>query len=264
MKNLKKLGAYTIMCAMLLLAFGIAGCSSSDQFTTIPPSDSVEAAKDAGGIDNPSGSTRMIGSGRTAVVNECWYALRKSSTSPSTNGPSGGKSIGGNMVSDWNYMASDTSAASWIIKVNTANITQCTNYPTASFLTSNAYGLKNGYGRGMQCLTFARYILYRSLHYTNGPTSWSTYTSNISATKAQPGDIVYYKTGTNTGHVAICVKNMGTSGIDVVDSNFVGYNQGYSITGSARDSEIIGRHPVSIATINSQGWKTYSGQGRWY
>lgn len=130
MKNLKKLGAYTIMCAMLLVAFGIAGCSSSDQLTTVPPSDSAEAVKDTGGISASSESPRMIGSGRAAVVNECWYALRKSSTSPSTNGPSGGKSIGGNMVSDWNYIASDPNAASWIIQKNTYNITQCKNPPT--------------------------------------------------------------------------------------------------------------------------------------
>jgi len=83
----------------------------------------------------------------------------------------------------------------------------------------------------------------------------------VSAKQAQPGDLVFRKTG--IWHVAICVKNMGSGGLDVVDSNYVGYGM-YPITRGHRDSELIGRHPISVGKINSEGWKTYSGRGRWY
>jgi hypothetical protein len=265
-----------VLCGFLISGCGDSGVSPSliDKSSLMPPSDFAETVEDAGGIDSTfEPPDRMIGSDRRmAVVYECWYALRRSYiNTPNASGPYGGLVIDNCVVSDWNYLASDYSSTNWMVTsapTYTKYITQCTDYPTASFLCSNTYGLKNGYGRGMQCVAFARYILYRALRYSKGPTSWSTYVqgANGSASLAKPGDLVFrYNSVNKSGHVAVCVKNMGASGIDVVDSNQVGYKKygKYSIAGGP-DSEIIGRHPISLNTINTQGWKTYSGRGRWY
>lgn len=77
-----------------------------------------------------------------------------------------------------------------------------------------------------------------------------------------------FKNNTSGGpkHVAIVVKRYW-DGLDVVDSNWVGYgNASYAVgyyAGKA-NSEIICRHLYKFAQLDSQGWKLYSGRGRWY
>lgn len=121
---------------------------------------------------------------------------------------------------------------------------------------------------GGQCFFFAGLILRRAV----GHDLVNTYAgldkgSNGPARDAQPGDVIF-KNNTTGGprHVAIVVKRYW-DGLDVVDSNFVGYGNsslavGYY--GGTANSEIIGRHMYKFTQLNSQGWKRYSGRGRWY
>ena len=131
-------------------------------------------------------------------------------------------------------------------------------------MASSAYDMKGGYERTGQCFFFTVLILRRSLSY-DLPVSWSSYPTNgPSARNSQPGDVVYYRNYPSNGanHIGIVVGKNG-DGMDVVDSNFVGYGH-LPIKSGVSDSEVIGRHWVPNANIDKAGWKLYSGKGRWY
>lgn len=200
---------------------------------------------------------------RMAIVYECWYALRQYYLShPNDEGPHGHPDIGGMTVSNWNYPASDTVAFNDVRR-------RYGYYSTvsSSFGTSNSYALKGGYGRGGQCTFFATLIIRRA---TGRTPSWSFYGSTrggalTDVRNAQPGDIIVANrnyTGAPYNHVAIVVKRLG-GGLDVVDSNWVGYRS-YPIRSGYPDSELIGRHPLSWSRLSRDHYRCYSGRGRWY
>lgn len=216
----------------------------------------------------------MIGNNyQMAPVYECWFALRQSYlNTPNSEGPHSGLAVGGSVVSDWNYLASDPHA------FNVIGNTYGSNFSVSSYFgLGDYYGRHNGYGRGGQCVSFAALILYRCRNY---PLTWLWPTSiwsssrlwnRPSARNSQPGDLVFYmhfnsRGRFNDGHVGVVVKQMG-NGIDVVDSNYVGYGSSAYAVGSyygVSNSEMIGRHFVSNSQLGSGGWKVYSGRGLWY
>lgn len=205
--------------------------------------------------------SEMIGSNpRMSVVYECWFALRRSYLStPNSEGPRGGLSIGGMTVSDWNYLNSDGNAINVIKGIYGSNVSRCAS--GYSCYSGYYYGRTGGYGRGGQCVSFAATILLRSRNYRLYWTWANTRPCNYSSARyAQPGDLIFRKTG--IWHVAIVVQNLGY-GLDVVDSNWVGYGS-YRVRSGYSDSEIIGRHPYTWSQLDSGCWKRYSGQGKWY
>jgi hypothetical protein len=123
-----------------------------------------------------------------------------------------------------------------------------------SYLSSDAYAVREGIGRGAQCVSFVTMVIYRA---TGGRVlvkwDWNSNTqyNHPAATGAQVGDIVYYNYGLNNQHVAICVRRT-SAGITIVDSNRAGY-------------EMIGRLDISNADLASK-WRYVSGSGAggWY
>lgn len=200
---------------------------------------------------------------RKAIVYECWYALRQRYLhQPDDEGPHDPPDIGGNTVSNWNYIASDVVAFNDVRR-------RYGYYSTVSpnFGTSNAYGLQGGYGRGGQCTFFASLIIRRA---TGRMPTWSFYGSTRGSSltdvrNAQPGDVIVAHrtyTGAPYNHAAVVVKPLA-DGLDVVDSNWVGYRS-HRITAGYPDSELIGRHPLKWSKLSSDRYRCYSGRGRWY
>jgi len=191
-----------------------------------------------------------------SVVYECWYALRQSYLGTrDKDGPHDGKAIDGNIVSDWNYLANDVPAFKAVKGQHGEESSVC-DY----FGTDDEYALKSGIGRGGQCVFFAQLILRRGAGYTRLLPKWSDLhpADYPSARDAQPGDLVFHKSGTDSGQMAVSVKRL-TGGIDVVDSNYVGYNQeAYSVgvRDGKRHSEVIGRHTVTPSQIRNSNWRT--------
>ena len=271
----------TLLCFALVVAVLLSGCSTNnttglggseqiqgasgtDNATNsamnVAPSENVDETE-AGNVAESSSPTRGS-TARKSVVYECWYALRKSYFNTSSgDGPFGGNVIDNCVVSNWNYLASDTSAFKYVRG----------RFPLASlsndFGTSNNYALKSNVGRGGQCFFFTALILRRRCGY-DLPNSYAKLSSgaNGPASKAQPGDVIFRK----NYHVGICVK-VYSDGIDVVDSNWVGtstsknkWSVAYDNIGKYWCSEIIGRHPLSFKKLNDEGWQLYSGNKRWY
>jgi hypothetical protein len=204
---------------------------------------------------------------RLAVVRECWYALRGSAwlnPNKPIEGPYDNPKIAGNVVGNWNYLASDTSALNWAInKVGRTNASVTYSWVSMS---GNSYAMYQGYERTGECLFFANLILKRSRGYTGLPTwakfpSWGSQNA-VSVYNAVPGDIIYKR----YGHIAIVVK-VDANGIDTVDSNYCGYGT-YPIgpqDGTYPNySEICGRHWYSFSYLTTNQWLTYKGASRWY
>lgn len=198
---------------------------------------------------------------RKAIVYECWYALRKSYLStPNDEGPHDGRTISGSTVSDWNYLASDQGAFDTMRGYYRSN-----SSVSPWFGTSDTYALKGGYGRGGQCTFFASLIIYRAVRKT--VLFYGAAAGNVVPVRyARPGDVILRKNyGGLTGqvpHVAVVVKVLG-DGLDVVDSNWVGYRY-YPVASGYLSSEIIGRHPLTWSQLDRESWRCLSGSGRWY
>ncbi len=204
--------------------------------------------------------TETIGSDRRkAVMFEAYYALRQGWLNPpNESGPFGGNQINGCVVGDWGYLNSDVGAFNHVVSRITRKNASVSN---ENMLTWN-YMMKASKERTGQCLFFTVLLLRRALSY-DLPVAWSKYPASApSARNAQPGDVVYYKHAGGSNHIGVCVLKT-SAGIDVVDANFVGYGT-YRIRPGYSSSEVIGRHWLSNATINANGWKLYSGKGRWY
>ena len=230
-----------IVAALALLA----GCAG--------PSQDLASSRAASQIGNDK---------RMAVVYECFYALRQSWLNPPNQwGPYDSPKIGYDVAGNWAYLSSDVDGYNHI---KSKFDRYYHSDDETSDMTSPNYAVRGGWGRGGQCLFFVNLILWRSVHY-DLPKSWASYsTSRPSARNAQAGDVVFKKGSPN--HIAIVVVK-DSSGMDVVDSNFEGYGSKrpqYHIIPSSISSEIIGRHYYNNATIDSQGWKVYSGAGLWY
>lgn len=270
-----------MFCLLLLTSLVIVGCggsSSSRSESVLPVKQSLPniAALEPGSMVSsiPYANTpsvlvpNMIGSdNRMAVVYECWYALRQSYlNTPNSSGPNSGRTYNGCIVSDWHYMTTDTNAVNYVLRTYGRSNVSVSSY----FGTSDNYALQSGMGRDAQCVSFATMILYRARKGYSLVWNWGSISANYnsypSARNASPGDLVFYQN--NSGHhVAVCVRNLGGSGIDVVDSNWIGYGEKACSVGTYLgycNSEMIGRHVITLSKIDGSGWKTYSGAGRWY
>ena len=279
------------LAAISLLS--LAGCGGGSGTSATQNSAAQNPAVQSVANTSPSAAQpHMIGGNRQmAVVYECWYALRQGwinpngQSTPPSAGPSGGKSINGDIVSDWRYLSPSADGNSNALRyaLNTyhydVSMLLPDSGPTMSASTIEAwvnklnadpydynFGSYKSTGHGCQCVAFASMILYRALNGSpllNGkPFSWtyptgSQLSSYPSATTAVPGDIVFYYTDAKHLHVAICVGTSGTS-VTLVDSNFVG----------GAGQEVIGRHTVSLTSAGKDSlgniWKRYNGSGRWY
>lgn len=210
---------------------------------------------------------RFSTNNRRAVVLEAFYALR-----PSHDGGCD-KTIGGNCVSNWNYLTNDTTAygsvkgwygcnsSVWAVP---ADGTGCGVAPASFYNNPGPYGYSdfggtsNPVGRAGQCKYFVDLILYRSESQAridgathtlpNYATMWANTETNL--TTAKEGDVVLaFGWSDVTDHVAIVVeiKKTGSTvtGLDVIDANYI------SDTG-AGNREVIGRHVLPLATFQGK------------
>ena len=196
---------------------------------------------------------------RRAVVLEAFYALR-----PSADG-SCDHAISGNCVSSWNYLINDYSAYQKLMSwygCKFASVWEkkqdCgveSGRPYSYYSDPYNYGIASNIGRGGQCLHFANLILYRSGAHTKSFNSLysSSQTINLDSQSnlksVKEGDVIFKK----GDHTAIVVeikknKNGTVTGLDVIDSNYVG----------GKGSEIIGRHLFSSADL-ANGYKVWTG-----
>ena len=274
----------TVWCVLVLLvmmgSLTLCGCGGAGSATGTSvsgpggsaPSDNGPVVSVVADSNAPSNSNTVspasIGSSYQYMpVRECFYALRQAYLNQPTSitGPFGGLQVGGNVVSNWNYLASDSNAFNIVRQQSYGNATVC-----SYFGLQNSYALKPAYGygigRGGQCLFFAVLILRRSRSYTL-PYSWSTLYGrrNGAASNAQPGDLIM--TNGSIKHIAVVIERL-SYGLDVVDSNYVGsggyspYSVGYY--NGFYNSEIICRHPFTWSDLANKGYVRLSGAGRWY
>lgn len=272
-----------ITCLVALMPIVMEGCANKStapengQFN-IPEVNTLPQLGD--NLVNPDSLqvpilTRLDPDPRIAVREECFYAL-----DPGHGGRSS-KSINGWTVSDWNYMNTDPNAYNWI-KARMSQYCSCwyissdasyiRNYwsgygygvkPVSFYQNLSGYGYypnnQNGYGRGMQCRSFVRLILYRSGVYQstwfpsyaeaindyNRGAGYRTYTKPFSQLRV--GDVI--QTSWANGHTAIVVQilagveGQSVTSIDVVDANYVGGD----------GNEIIARHIISRIASGQPG-----------
>ena len=265
-------------CSVLMLRLAVLVFGSSVAMTGMQGCGRNEATNpEKTVLRSPGSGSESIGTKRYFVRNECWYALDKSwlTKGDDPNGP------GGNGTkSNWNWLSKKADANANALKFVISTYQTCVTdaLPTCGccgissktaglkapqntesywvdYLSSDAYGIGyegQRYGHGCQCVTFVSMVIYRATGGMKFTWTWGGMgeSSCPSAINAQPGDIVFHEADkTHIQHVAICVRNYG-SGVTVVDSNVLGH-------------EVIGRHDLSADTIK-QGWKVYSGKGKWY
>jgi hypothetical protein len=165
---------------------------------------------------------------RMSVVYECWYALRQSWLGRrDPEGPHDPPSDRyGHTQSNWDYLSNDMNAYNYVNSYYR-------QYPT------------RGTGRGGQCPFFAALAIRRGTGRTP-PFFWNGCPNRDSgpAVNALPGDVIWKESSPH--HVAVAVKRLNASQMDVVDSNHC-------------TREVIERHPIDLA-----GWRYLSGRGRWY
>jgi len=186
---------------------------------------------------------------RTAVVNEAWFAM--------TGQPyvCGGKYYKGYLVSDFNYMGSDTSAQKEMTKRFGDN---------AGWTTQKvADGYYQKIGRGGQCLFFVNLILFRSGADTRYHTNWSILEGSaapIGNTKA--GDVIFTlkKWGkASYNHAAIVVYRNGNT-VGLIESNWVDANPTATPPkDGASGGEIISYRTTTISNLKNAGYKIYTG-----
>lgn len=270
--EMKKIHAYVFVGFLV----GITGCGG-------------ETSVSSGTI--PETTPRMIGNDkRKAVYYECWYALRSSYlTTPNDSGPTGGLKIKDRVASDWNYLGNDPNAFSKVQATVGSGNASVSSY----FGTSDNYGKHvsggTAYGRGGQCTYFGCLILYRALNgfmfnsntdvqrdSSKGRFYWGDLdpARYPKATDAQPGDLVFTKSG--TFHLAVCVGRPDSKTMDVVESNFTGYNDPLYSVGTyngASNSELVARRRIDISGTDSGGYRAIFGDSarrpdlhhrRWY
>jgi hypothetical protein len=240
-----------MIVAMLFVAIGtpmyMQGCSQNEGTSNLParitgPVDADSNLDDGIGTDEnqtPDVAYRLSSDPRQAVKLECFYALSQAINGYST------KSINGNAVSNWNFMANDLNA------YNVMKSRYGSNASVWGLYYSNpaSYGCYGGYGRGGQCVHFVNLILYRSSVYQGTLPSYATclanYNSSRSYTKPfrqlRVGDII--RSYSANGHTAIVVailagvEGSSVTSVDVIDANFVG----------GMGNEIIARHIISTS-----------------
>lgn len=195
---------------------------------------------------------RLSNNNRRAVVLETFYSLR-----PTYDGGCD-KTIGGNCVSNWNYLNNDWGAYNAVKGWYGSNSSTWSLFysDVASYGYSTSGGSYGPVGRGGQCKYFADLILYRSEASTrlspgnhtlsDYPTMWVN--TEINLTKAVEGDVVLvYGVSGYTNHVAIVVEIKKTNGVvtglDVIDANYIS-----DISGTT-NREVIGRHLFLLSSI---------------
>ncbi len=231
-------------------------------------------------------AARLASNNRRAVVLEAFYALR-----PSHDG-SCDKTINGNCVSSWNYLANDSAAyktvngwyrcdsSLWAVpddkKKDNGCISSDLDYRYVNFsspvsfyskIESYGYGAFGGsygaVGRGGECKFFANLILDRSgadvrrlppYQVSNPSPKNPDMLSNSSTdwSKVKEGDVIF----SLLPHTAIVVevkKDKGNvTGVDVIDSNYISDS-------GAGSREVIGRHQLGVGTLQSYRiWKGVS------
>ena len=241
---------------------------TSENQGSLPSSDSIR----------PNPRPYMIGSDRRmAVVYESWFALRRSYLqTPNSTGPTDGLTLKGRVASDWNYIGSDPNAFTQVRGVLSSNSSVCTY-----FGTGDDYGMKqsqNGirYGRGGQCTYFANLILYRALGGfqfssnasagSGGRFVWADLSQSAypKATEAQPGDLVFIKSG--VWHIAVCVRRPSSTSMEVVESNYTGYGESTHSVGiynGTHNSELIARRIINFTNDDANGYRAIPGDGRY-
>lgn len=199
-------------------------------------------------VDNTNIFARLHWDTRTAIQLEAFYALNTSHNGSST------EDIGGYAVSDWNYIYSDSNA----YVVEKARYGDDASNYSSYYNDLEGYGMDgNDHGRGGQCRHFADLIMYRSGTYQSGLPSYQSvindYNGSRNYTKlagqVYVGDLIQSKTV--NGHTAIVVAILaGTAGsnvtsVDIIDANWL-------------DTEVIGRHPISVIGDGQGGNGTLS------
>ncbi|MBI4946676.1 MAG: hypothetical protein HY840_09775, partial [Bacteroidetes bacterium] len=214
---------------------------------------------------------RLSNNNRRAVVLETFYSLR-----PSYDGGCD-KTIGGNCVSNWNYLYNNVSAYNVVkgwygcnssVWTTAGDGSGCVNNnsPTSFYsnVASYGYGTFGGsygsIGRSGQCKYYANLILYRSGSdqrvFPNYATMWSNTETNM--TRAIEGDVILTYNNGITNHVTIVVEikrdaSGNITGLDVIDANYI------TDTGGV-NREVIGRHLFSISYLQQyyRIWKGVS------
>ncbi len=225
-------------------------------------------------------AARLASNNRRAVVLEAFYALR-----PSHDG-SCDRTINGNCISTWNYLANDQAAyktvkgwyrcdsSLWAVPGDKNQNNGCSgsdsdfkyvNFSSPASFYSNVgsygYGTFGGsygaLGRGGECKFFANLILDRSGAYAWQFPQYSDMWNNASTdwTKVKEGDVILTLSPQHTA-VVVEIKRDNKSnvvGIDVIDSNYV------SDLGLVGGREAIGRHLFTVQVLQQKSYRIWKG-----
>jgi len=228
---LRKKGVLVLLVILAILAI-LPACDSLNR-----QSESPVGVESILGTEKGDDIQKALSSDpRTAVVLECYYALRPYCSSAPY------KSIFGNAVSEWNYLCSDLNA--YRVLKGWYGTAYSSVWSLFYIDPPWSYGCYNGIGRGGQCRYFANLILYRSGVYQR---CLPAYTSAglMQIRFARPGDVIQRTSGCR--HTAVVVKVLeGIAGysvtrVDVIDSNFVGGD----------GQEIIGMHQIGGTDLSN-------------